>query len=568
MIEPMKDPSFLTSPSTQAFVGWNLADLFEALADHLGDEPAMIEADRTISWRRMDQRADRLAQHLLDAGLGHQARVAVCAQNGAAYIESYLACFKAGLVPFNVNYRYHAPEMAYLLSNADAEAMIADASFADTVTEAVDLAGTIATTVWVGDGQDHLDGPPHGPRYEEIVDTGNSVGRTVAPWGRTPGDHLFQYTGGTTGRPKAAIWRQCDLVDLLAGTTTPPGEDVVRSEADMVSRIEAPSRRSLSAAPLMHGTGMLSQLANMMTGGAMVVAPAAGFDAAVTLATVEKERVEVLVIVGDTFSLPILAELERPGASHDLSSLKMITSAGAMWSRPVKARLLAQLPSVALFDAFGSTECSGLGVSVSSADDLDDTAQFRAGEYVRVLSDDGRWVEPGSGEAGRVAITGPIPIGYHKDPERSLATFPEIDGVRYAVPGDLVTVEADGSLTFLGRGSSCINTGGEKVHPEEVEERLKEHPSVVDAACLGVPDPRFGQMVVGLVALDEPGAVDEQTLIAHVRTQLAGYKTPKRVLEVASLERSPSAKLDLRHLAAVAHDRLGLDAPAPAPAGR
>ena len=553
----MTDPSPLTEPSAQEFGGWNLAELFEALADHLGDEPAIIETDRTISWRRMDQRADGVARHLLTAGLRHQARVAVCAHNGAAYIESYLACFKAGLVPFNVNYRYHAPEMAYLLTNADAEAVVADAAFADTVIEAVALAGGVATTVWVGGGDDQI----HGPRYEEVVGARGS-GRTVAPWGRTPGDQLFQYTGGTTGRPKAAIWRQCDLVDLLAGTTTPPGEPVVRSEADMVSRIEAPPRRSLSAAPLMHGTGMLSQLANMMTGGAMVVAAGDGFDAATTLATVERERVEVLVIVGDTFSLPLLAELERPGATRDLSSLKMITSAGAMWSRPVKARLLERLPSVALFDAFGSTECSGLGTSVAaSASDLDGTARFRAGEHVRVLGDDGRWIEPGSGRAGRVATTGAIPIGYHKDPERSLATFPEIDGVRYAVPGDLVTLEADGSLTFLGRGSSCINTGGEKVHPEEVEERLKEHPAVVDAACLGVPDPRLGQMVVGLVVLREPGGVDEATLIAHVRSALAGYKTPKRVLEVASLERSPSAKLDLRHLTAVAHERLGLDPP-------
>lgn len=539
--------------------GWNLADLFEQLADRLDGEPAIIEATRTISWRTMDRRADRLARHLLDQGLGEQARVAVCAHNRAAFLETYLACFKAGLVPFNVNYRYQAKEIAYLLDNGDAEAVVADAVLSPVVLEATGASPGVRTTVWIAD--DDAPSPDPEADYETIVSRPTSP-HVRGPWGRSPAQWLFQYTGGTTGMPKAAVWRQCDLVDLLAGTTTPPGEERLDARSDIVGRVTAPARRSLTASPLMHGTGLLSQLANMMTGGCMVVAPGRGFDAAATIDTIAVHRVEVLVIVGDTFSHPLLTELDRVEATTDLTCLKMITSAGAMWSEPVKAALLAHLPWVALYDAFGSSEASGLGISVSTAENRDGTASFKAGEDVRVLGDDGSWVEPGSPTAGRVAIPGVLPTGYHKDPDRSKDAFPLIDGVRYAVPGDYVTWDADGTLTLLGRGSSCINTGGEKVYPEEVEEVLKEHAAVLDAGVIGVPDPKFGQAVVALVELRAAGSAPEAELIAHVRSQMAGYKTPKRIIEVPSMDRHPNGKLDHKLLERTA--RRALDLPAPA----
>jgi fatty-acyl-CoA synthase len=283
------------------------------------------------------------------------------------------------------------------------------------------------------------------------------------------------------------------------------------------------------------------------------------FDVTELLDTIERERVNTMAIVGDAFGRPILAELDANPEHWDISSLLMIVSSGVMWSEPVKQGLLRHHPGMLLVDAFSSSEALGMGQSVSSAGGAAKTAKFMLGEHARVFTDDGREVQPGSEEMGRVAVRGRCPVGYYKDPEKSERTFPVIDGERYSVPGDYATVEADGSLRLLGRGSVCINTGGEKVYPEEVEEALKEHAAVRDAVVVGVPDERFGEVIIAWVeaATDGGGDVDEGDVIAHVKTRLASYKAPRRVLTTDTIGRSPAGKVDYARLRKEATQRIG-----------
>ncbi|MEO6125660.1 MAG: AMP-binding protein [Ilumatobacteraceae bacterium] len=540
-------------------VEWNVADLLEEIADVRHDAPMIIEDHRILSWDDVDQRSNRLARHLLDAGLVRGDRVAVCTRNVPACLEAYIACCKVSLVPFNVNFRYGADEIAYLLDNADARAAVVQEEFVESFADAAQRAGTIETMIVVADTSTTDPSRSTWTDYEHVVTAGSGE-RVATTWGRSPDDLLFQYTGGTTGMPKAVMWRQGDLVTLLAGKDAPPDEDRSGATADIADRLAVEPRRSCTIAPLIHGTGLLSQLANFFTGGTSVMLGGRGFDPAQAWACVERHRVNVLVIVGDPMARPLLEQLERDerlerdGASYDLNSLKMITSSGAMFSRPVKAGLLGLLPNLVLLDAFGSSEASGLGVSMSTADDLDATAVFRIGPQAKLLTDDGAMVEPMSGVVGRIAMSGCVPVGYHKDPIKSAETYPTVDGVRYSVPGDYVTVDDEGNLTLLGRGSAVINTGGEKVHPEEIEEILKEHTSVVDAACIGVPDPRFGAAVCAVVQLSAEAAADADevatvaatvdALREHVRGRAAGFKVPRHIMIVDDLGRHPNGKLD------------------------
>ena len=513
----------------------------------------IIEDHRNLSWRQVDQRSNRLARHLLAAGLGNGDRVAVCTRNTPACLEAYIACFKVALVPFNVNFRYGVDEVAYLFDNGDARAVVVQQEFLSAVTEAASLAGAMHTIVVVADDSG-VDAPTlDHVLVEDVVDyehvvTSGPAGPPDTAWQRSPDDLVFQYTGGTTGMPKAVMWRQGDLVTLLAGKDAPPDEDRSGVSADIADRLADIPRRSCTIAPLIHGTGLLSQLANFFTGGTSVMLGGRRFDPAQAWDCVAKHAVNVLVIVGDSMARPLLDELDRRSDTSDLSSLKMLTSSGAMFSRPVKEGLLRRLPDVVILDAFGSSEASGLGVSLSTVDNLDATAVFRVGEHARLLTDDGAIVVPGNGVVGRIAMPGCVPVGYHKDPVKSAETYPTIDGVRYSVPGDYVSVDDDGHLTLLGRGSSVINTGGEKVHPEEIEEILKEHPSVVDAACIGVPDERFGSAVCAVVQTAVGAPRDPNALREHVRSRSAGYKVPRHIVFLDDLERHPNGKLDRRSI--------------------
>jgi fatty-acyl-CoA synthase len=522
---------------------WNFADVWEVVAAERADLPAIDQGDVRLTWADLDRRADAVARTLLDAGLGRQARVAEYLYNGPAYLETLYASFKAGLVPVNTNYRYAADELTYLWNDADAEAVVYDHRFVETVER---VRGQVpGVRLWLQVGGEVV--PDWAASYEEAAAT-PAAGPVTSPWGRSGDDLLFIYTGGTTGMPKGVMWRQDDLWVILnrTGELRHPEEGGLE---DVAADLRAPTRhprpRILPGPPLMHGTALFTVMSVMTSGGSIVLPIGRSFDPVEALDLVEAERVTQMTIVGDAFARPLLSELDASAGRRDLSSLWLMVSSGVMWSAPVKAGLSRHLPRLVMVDALGSSEAIGVGRSRSGSGSLTATGGFRLGESTRVITEDGRDVAPGSGERGLLAVRGRGPSGYHKDPEKSAATFRVIDGERWTVPGDWATVDSDGTLVLLGRGSVCINTGGEKVFPEEVEETLKTHPSVVDSIVVGIPDPRFGERIVAIVE-QGPSPASEQELIGWVKDHLAGYKAPKRVLRVDTIGRAANGKVDYR----------------------
>jgi fatty-acyl-CoA synthase len=530
--------------------GWNFADAFEVVAEALPDATAQVHGERRYLWKDFDRRSDGIALALIEAGAEQQDKVALYVHNGPEYMEACTAAWKAGLVPVNTNYRYTADELAYLWDNADAVAAVFHGTFTETI-EGIRDRVPVRTWLWVDDGSGPC--PEWATPYEEAADL--AVERTVARWGRTGDDLLMLYTGGTTGMPKGVMWRQDDLFRVYANVVAPHlGEDA-DLEAMRAGLTKAGSVH-IPACPLMHGTGWFTALMTLMAGGCNVTLTGRTFDAVELLDTVEREGVNTMAIVGDAFAKPMLRALDAEPDRWDLSSLFAIISSGVMWSETSKQALLAHHPNMLLQDAFSSSEALNMGASISSAGGAAETAKFTLGPNAIVVGEDGRPVAPGSGEVGRVAVGGFVPVGYYKDPEKSAATFIEIDGKRYSIPGDYATVEADGSLTLLGRGSVCINTGGEKVFPEEVEEALKSHAAVRDAVAVGVPDEKFGEAVTAVVEPEVDALIDEAEVIAHVKQTLAAYKAPKRVLTIDTIGRGPNGKVDYKRLRAFAESQV------------
>ncbi len=400
--------------------------------------------------------------------------------------------------------------------------------------------------LWVDDGTGEC--PTWATPYEAAAETG--VERVAPPWGRSGDDLYFLYTGGTTGMPKGVMWRQDDLFSKLnAGNLlrVPEGGglDGVRKT------IVGSGPLHLPACPLMHGTGGFTAMAAMTVAGCVVTLTNRSFDPVELLDTVDRDNVNTIAIVGDAFAKPILRALDEHPGRWRLSTLLAVVSSGVMWSEETKRGLLGHHPKLMLIDAFSSSEAIGMGTSVSSGGSAEHTARFTLSPEVRVFDpESNKDVTPGSGEVGVLALGGRNPLGYYKDPDKTSATFREIDGVRYSVPGDFATVDADGAIHLLGRGSVVINTGGEKVFPEEVEEVLKLHPAVADAVAVAIPDDRFGQVVAAAVELRSGSSVTEAELIAHVRGHLAAFKAPKRVHFVETIGRSPAGKVDYARLRA------------------
>jgi len=536
--------------------GWCYADVWETIADRVPDRLALVHGDRRHSWRDFEQRAAGVAATLLDAGAGHQDKVACYLYNGPEYLEVVFAAFKAGLVPVNTNYRYRDDELIYLWDNADAVAVAFHGCFAERIAGLRERLPKVRTWLWVDDGSGPC--PAWALPYEQAATA--AAGGSGTRWRRSGDDVLMIYTGGTTGLPKGVMWRQDDAYRAFNTQGDPPEPDL----GVVARRATAGSGPvGLPASPLMHATGLMFSLTMLNQAGTVVTLPSRHFDAAELLDTVQREQVEAVAIVGDAFARPILDELDAAPGRWDLSSLAMVVSAGVMWSAEVKAGLAGHLPGCLLVDLLGSSEAHGMGSAVASGQGGAATARFRPGAHAVVITEDGREVAPGSGEAGLVAVRGPMPLGYYKDPQKTAQTFRVVNGERMSVPGDWATVEADGTLKLLGRGSVCINTGGEKVFPEEVEEALKSHPAVRDAVVVGVPDARFGEAVCGLVEVRPAPAPTEAELVAWVKARLAGYKAPRRVLIVESVGRSPNGKADYR----AARER-ALDAIAPGPPAR
>ncbi|MDQ6840486.1 MAG: AMP-binding protein [Actinomycetota bacterium] len=535
--------------------GWNFADVWEVVAAERADLPAIDQGGDHLTWTAFDRRADALAATMIGLGLGPQARVAQYLYNGSAYLESVFASFKAGLVPVNTNYRYAAEELVYLWDDADVEVVIFDPAFESHVEAVRHRLPGVRTWLRVG-GAGPL--PYWAMAYEDAVAT--PVTASVrAPWGRSGDDMLFIYTGGTTGLPKGVMWRQDDLWAILnrsGEVRHPEGGNL----GDVGLVLRQPSRhprpRLLPGPPLMHGTALFTVMSVFTSGGSVVLTEGRSFTAVEALEIVARERITQMTIVGDAFARPLLAELDAAPGRWDLSSLWLMVSSGVMWSAPVKAGLARHMPKLMMVDALGSSEAIGIGRSRSSSASTTATAGFQLGQSARVVTEDGGDVAAGSGQRGMLAVQGRGPVGYHKDPVKSATTFRVIDGQRWTIPGDWATVNVDGSLTLLGRGSVCINTGGEKVFPEEVEEVLKTHPSVADSVVVGVPDERFGEAVVAVVEATVGVTVDEAALIGWVKGQLAGYKAPKRVLQVAGVNRGANGKVDYRRLRDQAIDTL------------
>ncbi len=523
--------------------GWNFADVWETIAEQIPDAPALVHGDRRVAWSAFDQRADGVARWLLDLGVEKQDKVAQYLYNVPEYLESLFGIMKASLVPVNTNYRYADDELIYLWDNADAVAVVFHGSFADRIETLRGKLPNIKGWLWVDDGSGPC--PEWADSYEAVA--GSNPGRTSPPWGRDGDDIYMLYTGGTTGMPKGVMWRQDDLFQTLSaslGGAYPPDQDL----ALVAERVTAPGNVGLPACPLMHGTGAFSSFGALFGGGSIVTLPSRHFDAEELLDAIEREKVNSIAIVGDAFAKPMLRALDASPGRWDISSLKVMISSGVMWSEATKQGLLKHHSGMLLADQFSSSEALGLGSSVSSAGGQSKTAKFQLGANARVITDDGSQVEPGSGEIGMVAVKGRQPVGYYKDPEKTERTFRVVDGERYSIPGDYATVEADGTLKLLGRGSQCINTGGEKVYPEEVEEVLKEHAGIRDAVVVGVPDEKWGEAIVAVVEA-HAGAEDSlgsDEVIGHVRSRLAAFKAPKRVILVPSIERAPNGKVDYK----------------------
>jgi len=532
---------------------WNFADIWEAVADELPDAPCLIHGDDHRSWREVDRRADGVAQHLIDAGLERQQAVAQYLYNCNEYVESMYAAFKGSFAPVNTNYRYTADELLYLWDNADAGAIVFHGSFADTIEAIRDRLPKVRVWLWVDD-----DGglcPQWATPYEQAATSG--AGRVTPEWGRSGDDINFLYTGGTTGLPKGVMWRQDDLaVKLTATATSPLADDGTIDE--LRATLTQPGARFLPACPQMHGTGNFPGLGTLCNGGSIVTLTGRNFDPVELLDTIERDGVNSLAIVGDAFAKPILRALDADPGKWNLTSLVGVVSSGVMWSQETKSRLLEHHPGMVLMDAFSSSEALGMGSSISAAGATAETARFELSPDTIVIDDLDRPLAPGSDEIGRLAVGGRQPVGYFKDPEKSAATFITFEGVRYSMPGDYATVDADGSIKLLGRGSVCINTGGEKVFPEEVEEALKTHPAVRDAVAVGLPDPRFGETICAVV---EPQEGKEMPSLAelseHVKLHLAAYKAPRNLVIVDSIHRAPNGKVDYKRLKGLAVEQVG-----------
>jgi len=543
-------------------MGWTIADIWEAIAQSQPDQAAQVQADRVLTWADFDARSDALAAHFIEKGLGHQAKVAAYLYNGPEYLEAYFAAFKGGFAPVNTNYRYGPEEVRYLFDNADAEAVVFHAGF----TELLEKIRPVLPKVkcWVAVAEPGHPVPAWAEDYGTIVAKVPAKRPVKGPWGRSGDDLLLLYTGGTTGMPKGVMWRQDDLFQVLgAGGNAAMGIPPVTSIEELVERIHGPEHLKptmIVAAPLMHGTGQFSSFIAFNAGGTVAVLPSRKFNAIELWNEVERLKATNIVIVGLAFSTPMLEALDSNPGKWDLSSVRSMSSSGSMWSYENKKGLLGHIPQAMIADSFGSSEAVGLGASASAAGMEAQTAAFMLGPNTAVFREDGTRVEPGSGERGLVAVSGFLPVGYYKDEEKTAKTFKVIEGVRWSIPGDWAEVNTDGTLKLLGRGSVCINTGGEKVFPEEVEEALKRHPTVRDAVVVGVPDPRFGERICAVVEPEAGASPTLPELSSHVHAQLAGYKAPRELVVVDSIGRAPNGKVDYKAIKERALAALGVNA--------
>ncbi len=537
----------------------NFATVLETVADVRADRTVVTHGDRSRTWGQLDERASRLAAFLAGHGIGAEARVAIALYNGIEYLESVFAVLKVRAIPVNVNYRYRPEEMRHLFDDAQVAAVIFDASLAGQVAQARAGARSVRTLVQVGDAPAAADGVS---RYDQVIGEAAPLPRT-----KRGVDHWLMYTGGTTGKPKGVLVSHAWLYPVasangwrLIGEPVPDSLGELRAAARRLSA-RGDAMVCLPAPPLMHATGMYTTLGALLASGRVVYLTARSYDPDELARTVGEQRVDTVSIVGDVFALPLADALDRAaraGRPYDLTSLRRMLSVGVTWSAEVKRRLLRHGDFVCR-DLIAASEGGPFAVSETRRGDDAVTARFTLIPGARVIDEAGRDVVPGSGRVGMLAAPADDEIGYLGDNQKTAQTFRTFGGSRWVVTGDLASLEADGSITFRGRGSRVINTGGEKVFAEEVEQVIIDHPGVRDALVVGLPDQRFGQRVAAVVAQAADGELTEDAVAAHVAQRLAGYKKPRTVVFVPEVRRSPSGKADLRWAEATAAAARGRD---------
>ncbi len=509
---------------------FNIADLLERVADTVPEHLALVCGDRRLTFAALDDRATRLAHALAEHGVGAGDHVALYLYNSTEYLEGMLAAFKLRAVPVNVNYRYVEDELRYVLADADAVAVIHDDAFTAKLDAIAHDLPKLHTRM-------ALSG------YEDALARADAT-RDFAP--RSADDLYVLYTGGTTGMPKGVMWRHEDLFFGALGGAGGGGKPI-RTPEEVAERCREPRTRCVPACPFMHGTAHWMAFSTLFLGGTVVIPAEHHFEPIALWQLIAREQANFLVIVGDAFARPLLDALDTDDArALDVSCLRVLLSGGAILSPTLKRALVERLPGLLVVDGYGASETGGQGQSVVvSGSDVPQAPTFRVGDDTQVLDEH---LKPApAGTVGRLARRGHIPLGYYKDPEKTAATFPVVDGVRWAVPGDHAIADEEGVITLLGRGSVSINTGGEKVYPEEVEAVLKAHAAVFDAVVVGVADDRWGERVVAVVQPRPPLPPPTlPSLQEHARAHLAGYKVPRELVLVETIERSPSGKPDYR----------------------
>jgi 3-oxocholest-4-en-26-oate---CoA ligase len=520
---------------------WHFADLWELVAAELPDAPALIERDRRISWRELDRRSDGLARFLLDAGLRQGEKVAQFLANGPEYVETAFAAFKVGFVPVNAN--FVDDDLVHVLASSDSAAVVFHARLTGTLEGVRPHAPGVRIWLCVDDGSGPC--PDWASPYEEAAATDPGTTGVQGPRPRSPDDHFLFYTGGTTGAPKAVVWRHEDLF-LTANQSEGGRFPIAGTLEDAAALLRGSGPTHLPVCPLIHGFGSIPSFTALSAGGSIVTLPGERLDPIELLDTVARERVvSVALTGGDAMGKPILDALEAAPGAWDLSSLRTIMSSGAMFSAEVKRGLVRHGRRLAVMDALGSTETSGMAWSVTSTHLRTETATFRVNRDSAVITEDGRFVKPGSSELGLLAKRTKMAIGYYQDDARSESAHRVVDGVRWLTPGDLVRVDANGSIRLFGRGSNSIRTGAGRIFAEQVEEVLKQHPMVRDAAALGIPDRQF-EAVVAIVQPELGSTPSSGELIEFMQAEVESHMVPRTVVIVPSMDRLYTGKNDYK----------------------
>ena len=521
---------------------FNLADMFEASVDAFGDREYLVAAGVRRTYTQMEERANRLAHYLASQGIGPGDHVGIYALNSVEWVETAWAVFKLRAVWININYRYVKEELRYLFTNADLVALVHQAEFSPQVADLRPELPDMKLVIGIDDGS----GVPLGEGavpFEEALAEG-SPERDFGP--RSGDDYYILYTGGTTGMPKGVVWRQEDVFYALGGGVDPSTNTRVKAPEEMVEKGRGGQLTLLPIAPLMHGATQWSVLGQSFVGNRTILIPK--FDPHEVWRLVEAEKANSIMITGDAMGKPLIEVLDEPDAAYDLTSLLAVTSSAALFSAPVKDEFFRHLPDLVIVDAIGSSESGNNGMATMTKGGT----AMKSGPTVTVLGDtvvfdeDLVPVVPGSGTIGKIARSGDIPVGYYNDPVKTAEVFIHVEGKRYVMPGDFATIEEDGTITLLGRGSVSINSGGEKIFPEEVESAVRSHPDVFDAIVVGAPDERWGQRVAAIIQPRGERHPSLEEIQVYCRDRIAGYKVPRQLHVVPAIERSPSGKPDYR----------------------